>query len=307
MTKIFVTGSQGLIGKKLCKALVSLHIEVQELDIALPEHEKSFGSTLDLPNLKTLMKDCDGIVHLAAVSRVIWAQQAPDRCIAINQVGTANVLEAAKESHKKPWILFASSREVYGQQLQFPVKEAAQFKPLNVYARSKVFGENLVEKFRVAGFQTAIVRYSSVYGTTDDHHDRVIPAFCRAATMGSTLRIDGANNTFDFTHVDDTIAGTLKIIEQLISGEKNLPPIHLTTGKGTTLLETAQLASHFANKECKITEAPPRSFDVAHFIGTSLRAQSLLGWKAKIDIQQGIKQLVLDFKKEQEEISYENS
>jgi len=102
-----------------------------------------------------------GVVHLAAVSRVIDGERDPARCWAVNVEGTRTVVEAAQSSPLRPWVIYASSREVYGQPSALPASEDCDRAPLNVYGRSKVAAEDLVT---ASGLAHAIVRFSNVYG-----------------------------------------------------------------------------------------------------------------------------------------------
>jgi nucleoside-diphosphate-sugar epimerase len=226
----------------------------------------------------------------------VWGEKDPEHCWQTNVVGTENIVKAAKVSPLKPWILYASSREIYGQKKDLPVKIDAEYEPLNIYARSKVAAEKEILQARKPGLCTAIIRYSSVYGSVDDHETRVVPAFCRAATNGDHLRIDGLDNTLDFTHVDDVVKGTIAVINKLEGGDNALPPLHLTTGVPTTLLQLAKLASDAAGRELNFIKASSRSYDVAKFYGDTAKTTQLLGWKAKIPVKQGVYDLVQLFK-----------
>jgi nucleoside-diphosphate-sugar epimerase len=241
------------------------------------------------------MDDCDGIVHLAAVSRVIWGEQQPELCVAINVDGTRNVLAAALTSRHRPWVIFASSREVYGQPARFPVREDAPLAPINVYGRTKVQSEKDVMDARGSGLRTAVIRLSNVYGSVDDHHDRVIPAFARAAVDGGIIRVDGRDNTFDFTHLDDTVAGICAVVNMLDLGETP-PPIHLLTGRPTTLGELATTTVCLAGTLTEIADAPSRDYDVARFYGSPERARELLGWRPRVGLEEGLSRLIADFR-----------
>lgn len=215
--------------------------------------------------------------------------------MATNYHGTQNVLQVALEQAIPPWVIFSSSREVYGQPDHLPVHEDMPLRPMNVYARAKYQAEQAVLAARRDGLQTAIVRLSNVYGCTQDHADRVVPAFARAAALGQTMRIDGKNHTFDFTHVSDTARGIMAVVERLQAKRRDLPPIHLLTGKPTTLGELASLANRFGKANSPIQEAPERDFDVARFYGNPARAEELLKWRAEIDIETGLRRLIEDF------------
>jgi nucleoside-diphosphate-sugar epimerase len=294
--KILITGAKGLIGQSLKNQLGVLGFQVKGIDNAYTCNHLEFGDIQDVELLKKLVPQCIGIVHLAGISRVISGEQNPYLCWNMNVEGTQKILEAAKNSPNNPWVIYASSREVYGQQDKLPVNEDAILLPLNVYARSKAAAEKLVLDYRNQGLQTAIIRFSNVYGSIDDYPDRVIPAFCKAAAYGGTIRIDGGHNTFDFTYIDDVTTGIIKVINKLQIGCFDPPPIHLTTGCGTTLLEAAELAKSLSVKPIKFLTAPSRSFDVSTFYGDTTRANRLLDWQAKMTIKEGMARLIKAFK-----------
>lgn len=300
MSSLLITGSQGLIGKALCKRLKADFYCVKVFDNSFPVDHPDYGDITCRDTIQKRMKNCRGIVHMAAVSRVIWGEQQPEKCWQTNVIGTQNVLKCAYLSLYQPWVIYASSREVYGQQQQFPVTESSPLQPLNIYARSKVVAEAQVQHYQSRGLKTSILRFSSVYGRSYDHADRVVPAFCRAAALGEPLRIEGAKNTFDFTHVDDVVEGILKVIDQLERGYL-LPPIHLTTGQPTTLEKLAQLACKASQKQAPFIAAPPRNFDVSTFYGDPALAREQLGWTPQTTIGTGVKELVTDFLKQNNE------
>ena len=122
----------------------------------------------------------------------------------------------------------------------------------------------------------------------------MVPAFARQAALGHPLRVDGRGHTFDFTHLDDTVAGVLALVDRLMAGV-SLPPIHLVTGAPTTLGELADLAVALAGTTSTIGEAPPRSYDVSAFYGDPSRAADLLGWRAQVPLRDGLAQLIEAF------------
>lgn len=293
--RILITGSEGLIGRALRTALEARGAEVVGLDLLGTGREH--GDVQSLPQVRDSVGGCDGVVHLAAVSRVVWGERDPEGCWSTNVGGLRNVLHALDERSRQPWLLFASSREVYGQPQRLPATEDTPLRPINVYGRSKVEGERLMEEARAKGLRVATVRLSNVYGSARDHADRVVPAFARAAVSGSSMRIDGAECTFDFTHIDDTARGMVGIIDLLEIGETP-PPIHLVTGTPTALRDLATLAIDVAGETSPVVEAPPRSFDVSRFHGDPSRARALLGWEPRVVLQEGLERLVRDLRAE---------
>jgi len=293
--KILITGHEGLVGRHLKHQIVRAGFVAVGLDIRALD-SKYKGDIIDRDRLKEAMKGCVGIVHLAAVSRVVWGENDPDLCWNTNAEASKQLLELALENECQPWVVLSSSREVYGEPEFLPVTESSPLHPVNVYGRAKLAMEEAGLKARKKGLQTAIVRLANVYGCTDDHVDRVLPAFCRAAVLGETLRVDGLQHTFDFTHISDTVDGLMKVIAKLDCGEMNLPPIHLLPGLATTLQEAAQFAIQASGSGSTIQEAPSRSYDVARFVGDAARTKEILGWEAQVTPQEGIIQLVNDFK-----------
>ncbi|MDE0390618.1 MAG: NAD(P)-dependent oxidoreductase [Rhodospirillales bacterium] len=291
--RILVTGSEGLVGRALSATLEERGNEIVGLDRRGAGSE--CGDVRDARQARAVVAGCRGIIHLAAVSRVVWAERAPDECRSTNIGGLCCILEVAIEQPERPWVLFASSREVYGQPRRLPATEETPLSPVNVYGRSKVEGERLVEEARAGGLRTATVRLSNVYGSALDHADRVVPAFARAAVEGSAIRIDGAECTFDFTHIDDTVRGMIAVTERLEVGG-TLPPIHLLTGTPTTLRDLAAIATTFAGKRLPVVGAPPRPFDVSHFHGDPSRARELLGWAPRVGLRDGFERLVRDLR-----------
>ncbi len=290
---ILVTGSKGFIGSALVKTLRRGR-EARPLDLLEPP-DAGRGDVRDPATLHSALQGCSGIVHLAAVSRVRWAEDDPALCRATNIGGTRQLLRAAADARPRPWLLLASSREVYGQPKQLPVHESAPLRPLNCYGRSKLEAERLTLEARLVGLRTAVVRLTNVYGGAGDHPDRVVPAFCHGAARGETLRIDGPRRVFDFTHIHDVIRGLSLLMAALDAGEGALPPVHLVSGRPTSLEELALTACAAARRPGGIRVCEPQRYEVTHFHGDPRRAKRLLGWQASVPLAEGIKRLVDGF------------
>lgn len=292
---ILITGSEGLIGKTLVKWLQRDGTKAFTcMDNDLPEDHPHYGDICSLSEEKVDHAELEGVIHLAAVARVIWGQQDPEACWLTNTMGTHNLLRACLKGSpsKAPWFIYASSREVYGQQQQLPVTEDAHLCPMNHYAYTKFSAEQLVNHYKHQGYNTQILRFSSVYGRTDDHADRVIPAFCQAALRQKPLRIDGRENILDFTHVSDVTDAIIHTIQSLRE-KKALPPaLHLTSGIPTTLFQAATLIKQLADSTSTFQDAPPRQYDVSRFCGDPSLAQETLNWTHKTPLKTGLNSLI---------------
>lgn len=300
--RLLITGSRGLIGTEMMRCLAQAGHRPVPFDIAHEPGTPGHGDIRNLDQLRRAMAGCDGVLSLAAVSRVIDGERNPELCWDVNVNGIEAVLRVALEqpADRRPWVVYASSREVYGDPATLPVPEDAPLRPVNIYGRSKAAAEAAVGRGREAGLATSVVRFSNVFGSTADHRDRVVPAFARAAATGGTISIEGAENTFDFTHVEDVGRGLALLVQCLKDGHRALPPIHYVCGRAVSLGELAEMARAAALAPVEIRIAPPRNFDVAHFRGDPARAEALLGWRAEIPVEDGLRRLIQAYAAEAE-------
>lgn len=153
---ILVTGHKGFIATHLCKALNKNYIGIDlPTDICTMPFEQKV----------------EGIIHLAAVSRVSTAAADPVECARTNIYGTTRLLEYARKV--KAWFVFISSIEVEN--------------PCNLYAISKKAGEQICLYYRDNyKMKVAIIRLGNVYGK-GDQPDRVIPTIHRKARAGEDI------------------------------------------------------------------------------------------------------------------------
>jgi len=290
---IIVTGSSGLIGRAVSARLAAAGIHCVGIDLLADEADRRIDIRAT-ERLAPFIEAASGIVHLAAVSRVTDGERDPIHCMAVNVAATRGILRAALAARRRPWVLFASSREVYGQQDRLPVSEDAPCRPIGAYARSKLEAETEAGLAREAGLRTAIIRLSNVYGSMRDHPDRVVPAFAAAASRGGAMRVDGPDCSLDLTHLDDVAGGIERVCELLRSGERMLPTLHFVSGERTTLRELAGLANALGGGRARIIEAPPRPFGARDFVGNPQRARELLGWVATVPLRTGMARLMAE-------------
>ncbi|MEI4488249.1 NAD-dependent epimerase/dehydratase family protein [Frigidibacter sp. MR17.14] len=286
--KLLLTGDAGLIGRELKTALVAAGHEVRGFDIGTDPAQ----DLRDPGAVAAALAGVEGVLHLAAISRVAWGEDDPALCHAVNVTGTAHLLDAVTAlGAAAPWVVFASSREVYGDPDVSPIPETTPRAPLNHYGRSKAEGEELVEAFVARGGRAGMVRLSNVYGTVHDHPDRAVPSLLWRALQGETLKITGEANFFDFVHVEDCVRGLMAMADRLAAGEAAPPTVHLATGIPTSLGALAKAAIATAGSGSGIEVLPARSFDVKGFCGTPERAAKVLGWRAEIALDEGLARL----------------
>ena len=295
MTKILVTGSAGFIGSWLREFFEKRDILVVPYDIKdAPKYDVK-----DINMLKKCIKDVEGILHFAAVSRVITAQEHPYECISTNIGGLSNILEAARtKNDNPPWIIFGSSREVFGEPEIFPVTEESPRIPINIYGLSKITGEQLCETYsKYYNLKIRILRFSNVYTGINDHLDRVIPKFILQALRGENLYINGSGEErFDFTYISDVIKGIWGCVEEIRTSKSQLDDFNLSIGTPVSLKELAEIIIDKTNSNSKIMFNPSRDYDVNHFYASPKKAVEKLGFNPSVSIEKGIELAINDLK-----------
>lgn len=256
------------------------------------------GDVRNYQLVEDAVQDVDGVIHLAALSRVRWGFDNPNLCMQVNAQGTLNVLDAIRKTDCNPWIIFGSSREVYGNALVMPVKEDAAYSPTNVYAVSKVSSEMLCQSYhRNYGVSCVILRFSNVYGSIFDHCDRVVPRFVLSALAGIPLHLFGKDHTFDFVHLSDAVRGIRLTVDFMENSEfPIIEAVQLVTGAPTSLEDLANLVLSISESDSEICVESPESYFPTRFFGDPSKALSLLRFEATIDIETGISQLVSDYR-----------
>ena len=301
--RILITGSSGQIGTNLALQLQAAGHDVFGVD-RRPNTWSNAVPTL-LQDLSVPYQDfvggiggapyptCDLVVHLAANAKVHELVTHPHRALE-NITTLFNVLEYCR--HQQVPIIFASSREVYGDiQRYLTDEQTADFAYTeSPYSASKIAGESFVYSYaRCYGLRYIVFRFSNVYGRYDndiERMERVIPLFIRELASGRPVTVFGRDKTLDFTHVDDCVRGIIGGIHALLDHALDTATINLAYGQGNTLVTMAQLVAHelgVTQPDIRIEESK-RVGEVTYYIADLRRAQTLIGYTPQIDLARGI-------------------
>jgi nucleoside-diphosphate-sugar epimerase len=296
--KILITGSSGMIGSELAPMLVEAGHEVHGLDRKEPEFTPLANFIQhDLLEPVRLDQSFDLIIHLAANARVWELVENPDLALE-NVITTHNIFEFARKAGIKK-ILFASSREVYGNGNSLPVNESvgSQRKSESSYAASKLFGEAYAWAYtNCYNLDVKIVRFSNVYGKYD-YSDRFVPKVIGLLKDNQPVEIWGEGKVLDFTYITDAAQGILHLIkswDQLEDREWNI-----AFGRGYSLISVAQaLKAEMGSKsEIKILDSHPG--EVMEYTADISRITAT-GWTPKVDLAEGLKRAVEYYGRSQE-------
>ena len=304
--KIFITGGLGLIGHNVVRRLLDLGHEVSitdtqtnyglvpqdEIDYLMTERRRIISETelqchrvdiADREGIDWLIRTYrpDTVIHLASFPRQKVVNANPQFGSRSMIEGLLNLCEASKQ-HGVGKFVYISSSMVYGDFVD-QVQEDAPCQPQGQYGIMKLAGEWLVRDYTRRGcFDHVITRPSAVYGPRDVE-DRVVSQFMLSAMRGLTLRVNGANESLDFTYVDDVAHG---IVAAALESRANNKIYNITRGRSCTLLDAANLAVQIAGRGRVEIQDRDRNFPSRGALNITA-ARRDLGFDPRIDIQEG--------------------
>ena len=293
--KILVTGGNGFIASHLCESLVKSGYSVTSIDRNFDsnskklECEKIQADITKFDSLIEKIKNSDIVIHLAATSRVDPCQECPISCFEINVIVVLKIIEAMKGTKSK--LIFASSREVYGEPKKIPVKESDEKNPLTVYGSSKLAAEQLLKTYRkLFDLNYVTIRFANVYGSPRDLPQRVIPRFIDLAKKGEPFTINGGNQIIDFTFIDDVVDGITNVVEKISSdkGDYMGEAYNFATGTGTSVRDLAKLIKEIFNSSSEMKFDNERNYDVQNFVGDFSKAKSIFSFEPKHNLEEGL-------------------
>src|SRR3954454_2490746 len=222
--RVLVTGGGGFIGCHLVERLLRDGFDVRVLDNfatgrrenlveRLADVELVEGNMQSYERVSTAVRDCDVVLHQAALPSVPRSVQDPLTSNATNDTGTLNVLLASRDGGARR-VVFASSSSIYGATPGLPKREDMIPLPLSPYAVAKLAGEGYCRSFHeVFGLETVALRYFNVFGPRQDplsQYAAVIPNFIAALLASEQPVVYGdGEQARDFTFVENVVEGNL--------------------------------------------------------------------------------------------------
>lgn len=281
--RVLVTGGKGFLGQHLCLLLRAYGFDVFTYDIADGQ------DILDRAGLKAELRDNNitACVHLAAVSDLNEAERDPRLAKQVNIEGTDAVLSCCDAVGVR--VLYASTCCVYGNNDVVGVNnEIASLAPTEVYAETKVAGEQLVLKSpRVHELQHVVMRLATFYGP--GMRDALATAkFLEAALCGSAIHIHGSGEqTRCFTHVHDVAEGIRVILQSDFAGVVNV-----SDNRECSVNELAEIVMKVADSEVEVQYVQDRTGQItrSRVCNARLRALGNRGWSPTFTLEAGMRQ-----------------
>lgn len=304
--RVLVTGADGFIGSHLVEALVRNGVSVRAfvfynsfnswgwLDTLAPDFRKGLdvfaGDVRDQGGVRAAMRDCDIVLHLAALISIPFSYHSPEAFVDTNVKGTLNVLEAARTLGVSR-VVVTSTSEVYGTARFVPITEEHPLQGQSPYAATKIGADQVALSYqRAFGTPVVVLRPFNTFGPRQSAR-AVIPTVLTQLLAGERrIRLGATHPTRDFSFVADTVRGFARAaVAENVVGEV----INLGSGFEISIRDTAAAIAEGLGIKVEIeTDAArvrPAASEVERLFADVGKAAKLLDWRPHYGGRDGFK------------------
>lgn len=305
-TKIFITGGAGFVGSATVDQLLNGGAaEVRVLDNFIRGNTRNLeaaqktgrlmlvdGDIRDADLVDSLTEGTDYVFHQAAL-RITRCAEAPREAIQVLIDGTSNVLESAVR-HKVKKVVAASSASVYGDPSYLPMDEAHPFNNRTLYGAGKIANEQMLRSYyEMFKLPYVAFRYFNIYGPRmdlDGVYTEVLVRWMDAIEAGQSPKIFGdGSQSMDFVYVDDVARAN---VAGLVSDTTD-EVFNVGTGVQTNLNELCHLLLKVTGSSLKPEYHEARKVNNVQTRRAAVdKAERMLGFKANVDLEAGLKLLI---------------
>jgi nucleoside-diphosphate-sugar epimerase len=311
MALYLITGIGGFIGSSLARALVARGEQVRGVDnfstgkrenLAEIQDRVDFHQS-DILDLDAMRKACarvDFVLHQAAIPSVPKSVLDPLANNRANVDGTVNLLVAARDAKVKR-VVYAASSSAYGDTPTLPKREDMSPDPISPYAVAKLASERyMISFYRCYGLETVCLRYFNVFGPRQDPsspYSGVLARFIMQMLRGEQPTIFGdGEQSRDFTYIDNVVEGNLLACHSLASQAAG-QVFNIATGRRITLNETFKALQSLTSYSGQPAYEAERGGDIKHSLADIAKAQAALGYRPKVDFEEGLHRTVEWYRK----------
>jgi len=304
--RILVTGSEGFIGSHLVEALVRDGHEVRAfvlynsfnswgwLDACASDVAGRFevftGDVRDPNGVRTAMRGCDAVLHLAALIAIPYSYHSPDTYVDTNIKGTLNIVQAARDLGVSK-LVHTSTSEVYGTARYVPIDEAHPLQGQSPYSASKIGADQIALSYHLSfGTPVGVLRPFNTYGPRQSAR-AVIPTIITQLAGGKRrIKLGAVHPTRDFNFVGDTVRAfqaalrSPKIIGEVINIGSNFE-----VSIGDTARLIASLMGTEIEIECDEQRLRPDKSEVERLWADNRKARELLDWTPSYGAEGGFR------------------
>jgi NAD dependent epimerase/dehydratase len=293
--KILVTGADGFIGSHLTEALVRAGHDVRAfvlynsfnswgwLDHCGADVKGKFevfaGDVRDPNGVRAAMKDCDIVLHLAALIAIPYSYHSPDTYVDTNIKGTLNVVQAARDLGVK--VVHTSTSEVYGTARFVPITEDHPLQGQSPYSASKIGADQIAMSFFTSfGTPVSIIRPFNTYGPRQSARAVIPTVITQIANGKREIKLGAVHPTRDFNFVADTVAGFIAAMKS----ERGVGEvINLGSNFEISIGDTARAIAEVMGEDIQIItddqRLRPEKSEVERLWASNDKAHKLLGWQ----------------------------
>jgi len=311
--KVLITGADGFIGSHLTETLVHKGYDVRAfvlynsfnswgwLDHCDKDIKGKFeifaGDVRDPNGVRTAMKGCDSVLHLAALIAIPYSYHSPDTYVDTNIKGTLNIVQAARDLGVAK-VVHTSTSEVYGTAQYVPINEDHPLQGQSPYSASKIGADQIAMSF-YNSFDTpvAIIRPFNTYGPRQSARAVIPTIITQIANGKNKIHLGAIHPTRDFSYVSDTVAGFLSVLNT----DKSIGQvINIGSNFEISIGDAAQTIANVMGVEIKIISDEqrlrPEKSEVERLWAENKKAFDLLAWKPEYGdldgFRRGIKETV---------------
>ncbi|MDR1659918.1 MAG: NAD-dependent epimerase/dehydratase family protein [Desulfovibrio sp.] len=302
--RICITGGAGFIGSVLCGTLCEYNTIIvldnlfrntlQQYTYANHKNISLYtADILDVEDISDPLSEADYIIHCAGITGIQTVGKSPTRTMHVNITGSINVLELARQFRKVKRILTFSTSEVFGSQA-FGSREsddaiiATASHPRWTYAVSKLAEEHLTRAYYLEfGLPATVVRPFNIYGPCQVG-EGAMKIFIQQALRNEPITIYGDGTQIRaWCYVDDMVDAVLCCLENDAAvGES----FNIGNARSVqTIYGLANVVIRVLNSKSPIIFAPALSADIEMRIPCVTKAKDVLGFEAKVDLEEGIR------------------
>lgn len=324
---ILVTGADGFIGSHLTEALVRAGYKVRAfvfynsfnswgwLDRCADDVKGRFevfaGDIRDPNGVRTAMKGCDAVLHLAALIAIPYSYHSPDTYVETNIKGTLNIVQAARDLGVTK-VVHTSTSEVYGTARFVPITEDHPLQGQSPYSASKIGADQIAMSFHTSfGTPVATLRPFNTYGPRQSAR-AVIPTIITQIANGKRqIKLGAVRPTRDFNFVADTVAGFMAALNSDRSiGEV----INIGSNFEISIGDTARAIAEVMGVEIEILtdeqRLRPEKSEVERLWASNAKAREFLAWQPQYGgldgFQRGLVETVAWFRNPSNLASYKS-
>jgi UDP-glucose 4-epimerase len=300
-----VTGGLGFIGSNLVRALVDAGARVRVVDALVPELggradqldgvevESVLVASIADPQVADVVDGCDVLFNVAGQVSHTASMRDPQQDLALNTTSHATLLETIRHVQPSAHVIYTSTRQVYGRSMMSTVDETHATSPVDVNGVAKLAGEQLhLVYWHAYGLATTALRLTNVYGPRQrlsSNELGFLPVFVRKALLGEPIEIFGdGTQRRDCLHVADVLSALAAAADARATGQVfnvGHPETH-------TVAEIAEAVTVAAGSTAgvRLVDWPGdlARIDIGSFHTGSARIAAALGWRATVDLDDGL-------------------